>query len=388
MPSSDPEPELFGAATVESTVATTSTDPRHRVLALAGGLVVVALLVWLLARSPDGDDVSDDPADPASTTSTATPRTTAVRALPPPTTLFVPEEVDPDGPAGLWLFYGGADGLQRLDLDTGVVDRYGVRAHPVLTVGDQLVLATDGGEIGWVDLADPGGQAGGWSRAKLAPGGEPGALWLQRLDEGAAWIGLEPSTGTVLERNRRVDGDVLETGLAGRTGVIVPGPELVDTANGIYRVEGDGTSVRVGSGRILTYDTTRVLVERCGDRLDDCALAWHDRTTWAPLDLPAPAVPGLRYAEIVGGGRWLDLIGADRRLLVDLTPNDDGADSVALNQRDRVLAVSPDGRWLAVLGTERTEVISLDTGASVLSVELERERGGTLLLVDKAAAAG
>lgn len=239
---------------------------------------------------------------------TPTPQPTAaeIPALQPTPTVT---QLAPDANAALlpgrerrlWLFYGGGDPLQRLDLTTGAVDLYGLRARPTLATGGELVLEV-AGAIGWVGLDDPGEMAEGWIVAEIKAGPEDGQLWF--------WSA--PSHEWTL-RDLRTNLQVERRWLPAITNTDALDPDLAAFAGSLYAWDGE-TYTRVGAGDVIAFDDDVAVVATCGDSLDDCKTTWLDRQTWTPIDdaergdwpEPEPSVrspDGVWEAEVIFPGR-------------------------------------------------------------------------------------
>lgn len=380
-----PEPEPDEAARSDQRVETPDRHFRRSLATVAVAvLATIGLLLALAGTSsaPADDEAAADP-DQVDETTTAAPTNSRQTAAPTtaPTTLPAGQFLLGE-PTALWLFYGGADVLQRLDLDTGQRDEYGLRAYPVATAGEQLVLSAEAsGAIGWVDLADPAAQAQGWKEAKIAIAADPSHLWLLQKSDDPVWTLFDIGLDLIVEQRPISDAVALDNGLAGRAGKIVPGPDIVATPNGIYRFD-DGVGVRVGEGRVLAYDQSVVLIETCGRTLDDCTTRWVDPASWQPVDRATPTGSPLRFAEIVGGGRWLHSIdrAGDHPELLSL----ETGQVVPLADPSGSPAVSPDGRWLATVSTGggpvEVTVVDLDTGKVALRFNDFSGRGRATVL--------
>lgn len=366
-------------------------------LVLVVGLVVVAALLWFLTRSntpeepgPDQAIIEEGVGDTPATTLIVP--TSGVRPTTP--TTLIPGVAVLGEPTGLWLFYGGDDRLQRVDLDDGEVSRYGLRAHPLASVQGELIVSTAAVKvIGWVSLEDPSEQAEGWKDGRIALPAD--GVHIQFLDEAeGVWTRLELPSGRIVETQTAFAPVPLAFRLPGRPAMLAPGPDLVSTANGIYASinppdggEAEYTRVRA-SGQILIHDPSKALVQDCGADLLDCSSAWFSRTDWSQLSLPTPDQT-IGFAEILGDGTWLhtiDISGAHQLLLLEPSPEMDLEESFGIEVAIESLSISPDGRWLAVKQPDMDliELIDLTTGITEKRFSgFSAGSSGTLLFVSK-----
>lgn len=398
-------------------------------LGLAAGILA---LLGVLAVLGDGDPEGAGGGQPGmaegdgprptlagffTTTSTTAATTTAAPTTAPPTTMS-PGEFLLGEPTGLWLFYGGADPLQRLDLDTGELIEFGLQASPILATdrggggdaggdagGDIVLYQGASGVVGWVSSENPAEQALNWKDGPVAPGPVPGTLWiLDRSEDGEHPSGLAVGSGRWelfdTDANRVIERrpgdlypDVLTAHaesmeLGGRFEALHPGPDFTTRADGVYAY-GDDAYRRIGDGRILTYDDSLVLLAECPEAAgsgDGCRHRWIDRASGDPVDQPTPGSASVVFAELLGGGRWLHTIDdRERSELVDLSTG------IRLElDRSAHLTVSPDGRWLAYLAGKSLIVSDLagDLGKSFEYRDLSLDGGGDLLFVERPASAG
>lgn len=354
-------------------------------LALLAGLAVLA---WSLTRPPTepGPDqvvieegVGDTPA-----TTLIVP--TSQPLVNPPTTQLPAVQIVGE-PTGLWLFFGGDANLQRLDVDTGVVDLFGLRAHPLLAVGNELVVGHNAtNSVGWVSLSDPGEQPNGWKDARVARGVLPGHMWTF---ERATWTQFDLADNKVIEQIQASAPVPLGAGGEGRPALLIPGPRLISTGNGVFEATDDGDHIKVADGRLLTFDDSKALVEQCPASLSECRPVWLDRERWQPLDLAVPE-SGVAFAEILGGGRYLHTvdIAGERHQLLFLEPGQAQEVGAGFRLSTDVgsLTISADGRWMA-LGPDDSglvQLLDMNTGDVAASWPgFDAEFTGTLLLVDQ-----
>ncbi len=370
---------------------------RATLATVAGAAVVVGLL-WLLGRAapPDTGDGADDLAAP--TTTTVPPP--SVTRLPAPTT-SVPVVVA-DAPvlgevSDLLLFYGGDGPLQSVDLDSGVLTRYGLVAHPVLATGRVLVLHQEqAGIVGWVPLDDPGQQALTWKRGQVAPGSGPGLLWV--LDPSTDEPHRDEEVGSGrwelfdVVRNRislRIPADLhpevegvrqREDPLGGVADVVRPAPFFSNRPDGVYLSGEDGFR-KVADGRLFAHDRGTALVGRCSAE-ESCQLRWIETADGTTIDRPLPRARP-RVANLVADGAWLHSIRDDGTSeLLELATGR----RIEHNWASDRPTISPDGRWLAEwFGT--TVVLSDLAGDGPPRTvgwigDFEAEGPGSLLFVD------
>ncbi len=382
-----------------------SRSPRAAVVA---GVVVVAGLLWLLGRggepdpTPEADEsaaASTDEASGGADGDTDTPSTTALTVPPPSGPISVPAPVVGQR-SGFSLFYGGEAPLQSLDLDTGLLTRFGLTAHPVLVTGRDLVLYEEGvGVVGWVPLDDPGQQVMTWKRGQVAPGSGPGLLWVldPETDEPHP-EGIEVGDGRWelfdVVRNRitvrlpadlhpEVEGRVADEPIGGALDAVRPGPFFSSRPDGVY-LSIEGGFRRVAAGRLLAHDRSTVLVGRCPADVagvTPCDLTWFDAETGDVLDRPVPGVRP-RVANLVADGAWLHSIGWDGSSeLLELATGRRIEHTWATDRP----TISPDGRWLAEWFGTTVVVSDLGGGGAprnVGSIEaFERNGPGSLLFV-------
>ena len=300
-------------------------------------------------------------------------------------------------PVGLWLFYGGDDPLQRIDLDTGERVDFGIEAYPVLATSDDVVLYQGESKVsGWVSSAQPAEQALNWKPGPVAPGPARGLLWI--LDDSrdmehpsgepvgsGRWELFDTATNRVVERRPGDRYEQSRTPAAtsavpvGRFEVLSPGPDYSNRPDGVYSYGDDGYG-RVGDGRVLAYDGTSMLVEDCV--ADPCSHSWIDRADGVPVGDPVPS-RAVASAELLAGGRWLHAVdGGGRSQLID-------RETGGRFDFDRLASptVSPDGRWLAWVvgqGNETTVFITDLVSDETFSYRGLSKRGaGDLLFVER-----
>ncbi len=367
---------------------------------VAVGLIGIIGLLVVVTRST-ADDLVAPPTTTAPTTTTipvpsAAPSPLSVATTVPPTTL-VPGQFLLGEPTGLWLFYGGTDPLQRLNLDNGEFVTFGLEAFPVEATGEDLVLYQGrSGVSGWVLASNPGEQALTWKRGPVAPGPEPGLLWALDREEGmehpsgepagsGRWQLFDLAENRVLERR---PGDLYDDVEAVLTGSEADrfrvAPDYSNRPDGIYRYGEDGYR-RIADGQVLAADGSLLLVSDCTvlESADaepgTCRSAWLDGETGGTFSDPIPA-RDVRSARFQSSGRWLITVDATGETsLIEL---ESGAQTPLNNLAGA--AVSPDGRWLAGLNAGELVIEDLLGLRETFRYELpDSDDGGTLLMVER-----
>lgn len=405
-------PWLGGAGTEPTASVVTgravSGGVSRSLLVVAAGVATLIIGLALVGRlgTGGGSDVSDatPPTLPGFFTTTTTvdavTSTSAVVVADPgivSRTTMSPGDYLLGEPTGLWLFYGGDDPLQRIDLDNGELVDFGIEAYPVLATSDDVVLYQGDSKVsGWVSSAQPGEQALNWKPGLVAPGPAEGLLWI--LDDSqdmehpsgepvgsGRWVLFDTATNRVVERR---PGDRHEQSRApaaisavpvGRFEVLSPGPDYSSRPDGVYRY-GDDEYRRVGDGRVLAYDGTSVLIEDCA--AGPCSHSWIDRADGEPIGDPVPSRPVVS-AELLAGGRWLHIV--DRDGQSQLLDRETGGRF----DFDRLASptVSPDGRWLAwVFGQEDETMVFITDLVSDETFSyrgLSKRGAGDLLFVER-----
>lgn len=330
---------------------------------VAGGALLVLLGVWALsALGGAAGDATAGRLRPTTTTApvAASTETTATSEATDPTEPSVDQEATTSTsmvgagepllgqPVGLSLLIGSELRLRRVDLDTGVVTTYEHPATPVLAVGDRVLLQdprTTAVRAVTVDQIDDPTVAPIWSQdapAMPRPGPEPGWVWLPGLDADQTfeWRLVDLASGQLRT--------VVSSGTApwwqGNVGWI--DPEVVgSTDGGVFERAGDGYR-RVADGELLAVSPAFVIVRVCADP-SSCALRWVDRATWQEADRPVPEVDARQVGPIVmsDDGGLLLITSASGRELFDVARRTSVSSSASLPDN---LAVSPDGRWVAL----------------------------------------
>gem|GEM_PF-3779159 len=358
--------------------------------ALAAIAAIGLVVMFVLVRQDEQDRAERDAA-----AAQPTPSPTAAIAPAEPRDIIAaaaddesPETDDPavedlEGPllgetSGWWLFYGGNDQLQRLDLDTGEVDNFGLRAAPVAFGAGELILVTDQGSAGRVSLEDPGEQPQGWLLSRIARIDEPGFLWLYTVDD-ATWTKQDLRTDMIVER-RFAPQQVFPDFRSDFAQLGVPGPDLVTTTSGIYRYEGD-QYVRELFGTVLEVDEDRALVDSCDSELTGCSAEWLHINDWSPTGDRRPG-ERIESAALVGADRWLHVIFKNGDTQLQSTSSEV---TYTMDDATVAIAVSPDGGWLAALQRDGGVILSnLDDGeANPAIYPFVHNAGGALLVVEQ-----
>ncbi|MGI9597014.1 MAG: hypothetical protein ACR2QK_12695 [Acidimicrobiales bacterium] len=387
----------------ESTASTgraTGGGNYGTLIVVAAGVVALVVVLALLSRSDDGDGAQDGLEEPRPTlpgfftTTTSIPTTTVAETTIPRTTM-VPGQFLLGEPTGLWLFYGGADPLQRVDLDTGELIEFGIEAHPVASTGEHVVLYQAESKVaGWVSAAEPGQQALSWKSGQVAPDDEAGRLWI--LDRSrdrdhpsgepvgpGEWQLFETATNLVLDRRPGELYDEVEAVYAesrlvgGRFEVLRPGPDLSTRPDGVYRYDEAGNQL-IDSGHLFTYDDGHALLGRCPAD-EPCSFTWIDRAAGAAAERPVPE-GRIVFAELLAGGEWLHAVGrSSRSQLINLTTGER-----LEYERGIEPTISPDGRWLGLLSDDVVTLVDMVGNREPVEYRgLNRRQGGDLLFVER-----
>ena len=351
------------------------------VLALGAGLAGLAW--WVLAGSTKTDQANRS-VEPSTSTSS---RTTTSRPVTSPTTepgsgVSSPTRLVGDGgpvlgqPVGLSLLVGGqgSDSLERFDLDTGVVTRYPGIGTPVAASDRFLVLlasASDGGfgqegllrAVPLDDLEaeghDLGAAMGFYPWSTVAPGPDPGQIWVLGAGDTPGWrlVGID-------------DGAVLETVPATAQAGQIPGagPDIDSSASGGLFERGPQGYRQVHPGRPLAVTEDSVLTVTCTQPAV-CELSWLSRATWQPIDRAGPDDLILLVSFISPDGRYLGYFGSDggplRRQHIFDAERRETLNPAVTDSEVTSLAGSPDGRLLAVMSPSDLVLYNGDTGATI-----------------------
>ncbi len=373
-------------------VVTNPTSQKAWPRALAVGVVgALSLVVW---QSSDGL-ITEPPAEPATPVSLAPPRVTTV----PPSTLpngelLVGEQTD------LWLFYGGEDPLQRLDLDTGEFVTFGIRVNPVVATGSSLVVSTAQPDdlISWVQLENPGEQPQVWKAGRIAQAADDGDVWIYEdvgPDGTPLWTRFSTDEHEIAERRSPLIPLDSADGV-GRARALISGPDLVGDGESIFEYVDDNYE-RLGPGSVLYYDKGHALTLQCPD--ETCFVQWVARATWEPFAFPTPYDPPADV-ELLAQASWIYLVSESE-------PRDDVSGAVqpgsetSLSGRTIELLptfvfgsyyfnegtavnISADGRWMAWETQDGSvELRNLTTDKSYDLPYFDRAGTGSLLFVEK-----
>lgn len=330
-------------------------------IALVGALGV-AIVLGAQAVRPTPEEAGEDQIAPLeSVLPTLEPGT-------PPSVLRVAD------PRGLWLFYGGVDRLQRIDLDTGEHEVVGMRARPILVTGSELVLATvDRPLIGWASLNDPSEMPDGWRQARVATSDIAGSVWLH-LTDSSSWMLSDlvaMRDGKTTELPPGID---LGRQPSFADGMLLHGRDLAVVDGRIYEHDRAGWN-EVTSGWLVGFTDRAALVERCAT-LTSCHRTWYRRRDWSPLR-GAPDVE----AALAGGE--VAAVVAD---MTDTTQERQPFVGAALlaGLADDDVSVCCDQHWLAARVGDRVGLFDVVNGQLVAWFDgLLVEDGGRILLVEK-----
>lgn len=380
--------ETAGSAETAGTVTGQATIGGRRglVTALGGVTVVLILVVGLLfgidRAAPDPPPAAPEFRQPSGLVTTTTVPPVEPRVITVPTT--IPSTTLPPGQfllgeqTGQWLFFGGDDTLHRLDLDSGELVDYGLRAVPIAATGEDLVLhLPDAGLVGWIPAAEPGTQPATWKVGQVALGDEPGQIWVLDPDEDVPHPAGEPvgygswelfDTGSATSESlgqrpgdlyqeiedNRPDGDELPASVA----PLRPGPTLSARPDSVVIYGDDRYRTVDGPAEILAFNKELILIRRCDPQ--PCTVLWTstelgDDGGQPPIQRPTQDV---LLARFVADGQWLLAYypGGESELI-----------EVAGTGRFRFgagasPAMSNDGRWLASQSDGQYVIVSADTG--------------------------
>jgi hypothetical protein len=371
-------------------------DPERRVdprgsLPLIGlvvvlGIIVVALFVF----GPRGGQ-----AETGSSTSTSPPTTAATTA--PATTTLVPstlgpvidaEPVEPGAPVlgeevGLTMWSGGDRPLGSIELDTGRIRQFEVRAFPVFAAGERIVVFDVlEREFGVFDpdneLLDPLPQDEQFRITSVAPTPDPDTVWAADASgEGQVeWrlISLRTMAPVRTSRTQTIITSELPFGIE-----LAVGPELDIIGGEIHRLTPTGHEFWIDAS-IVVRDATSALIEQCNG--DQCTRQWADIASGDVLDEPVPDLD--ERNEMLGGGGWVHSFAAD--LTSSEFVSRDGATTydTGLLVSARRFDISPDGQWAAITGQQLLRMINLRTGEQIRVTEAAPILGtaATVVLTD------
>jgi hypothetical protein len=385
--------------------AVTKNGPSPRRWMTVAGVVgggLAAWLVWSLATGSGSapEAASDEPSPTtvaAPTTSTTESSSTTTTPAPVPVvieTVGVPAPILGEE-LGYDLIIGTNGRPAVLNLDSGEI-RYaqGGRTVPLAVSGDWLIVqGSDRPHV--LPLDDLG--------ADLADLPFSPEVWVESVDDrqrhdGRARFALSESSG--LPRLALVDlarNEIIEETAYYPDSVhyltqtqvsLTDGSRLISPISGGVYEERGNDFLLVADGRLIVADEHRALVETCDDRLR-CSMHWLDRETWQPADLAVPADP-FDLAILANGTDWLVTIshgpgpGPNHNLLNIVTGQqvEIPIGLSAFNNLDHSLAISPDGRWLALASTGEVKLLDLESGEEIV-VDGLRDVAGPVLFIER-----
>lgn len=381
----DVEPSL-ASDTAETVTGQASTGGRRGLLTGFGGVAValigvVGLLFGIDRAAPEAPSEEPQFRQPSGLVVTTTippaesrvitvPPTIAATTLPPGVFLLGEE-------TGQWLFFGGDETLHRLDLDSGEIVDFGLRAIPIAATGRDLVLyLPDAGLVGWIPTAQPGTQAA-WKTGQIALADEPEQVWVLNPDQDAPhsggqpvgygrWELLDTRSSTALTLGLR-PGDLYEEIEALRPGIdelpasvalVRPGPDLSARPDAVMAYGDEQYRPVAGPGEILAFDDERLLVRRC-DRAT-CTVQWDstelgDDGGRLPAQRPSQDV---LWAGFVADGQWLlAYYPGGESELIEVTGTGRFRFSAGASP-----AMSDDGRWLVSRADGQYVVVAVSAG--------------------------
>ena len=157
-------------------------------------------------------------------------------------------------------------------------------------------------------------------------------------------------------------------------------------SGGVFEDQGNGFRL-VADGRLIAADEQRALVETCDDRLRR-SMQWLDRETWQPTDLAVPT-ESIDVGILVNGTDWLLDFGYAQdqtRNLLNIVTGKQVEVPVSLstfNNLNHPLAISPDGRWLALASTGEVTLLNLESEEAIVIDGLE-DVAGPVLFIERA----
>ena len=156
-------------------------------------------------------------------------------------------------------------------------------------------------------------------------------------------------------------------------------PIVVGSSTGeVFERHGDGFQL-VTQGELVAVGRSTVLVRRCADPRS-CSLHWIDRATWREVERPLPEinVQELTAASVSDDGRLLLYATAtSSSVLFDVSRGNPVTETETWPDN---LAVSADGRWVAVLRLGG-RIVVYDVEAGELTEIPVSSAGGARLVV-------
>ncbi|NNC79855.1 MAG: hypothetical protein HKN94_06830 [Acidimicrobiales bacterium] len=342
------------------------------------GLVValIAVVAVLAVAGPRSNTPTAESATTtlaSATTSTTTPVTTTSAA----TTTQAPAQEGEStlsgepllGEAvGLTMWSGGDRPLGSLDLDTGQIRQFGVRAFPIFaTTAGVLVYDIIEREFvvfdGETESLQPLPDDERFRITTVAPAFDPNTLWAADTStEGRVeWrlISLQTMAPVRTAQSQSVITSALPFGIE-----LAVGPELDEVDGKVYRLTPGGYEFWA-DGSIVVRDTTSALIESCDG--EDCTRRWADIRTGRFFDELTPDLNDRN--EMLGGGSWIHSFADD--LTVSEFVSRDGTTryDTGLLVAARRFDISPDGEWAAITGQQLLRMINLRTGEQLRVTE-------------------
>lgn len=366
-------------------------DPRGSLplIGLVAGLTIV--VVALFALGPRGSQTESGPAATESaptTVATTIPLTTTVD---PPSTLgpvVDPEPIERGEPVlgervGLTMWSGGDRPLGSIELDTGRIRQFDVRAFPVFAVDARIVVFDVlEREFGVFDpdseVLDPLPQDEQFRITSVAPTSDPNTVWAADAsgDGQVEWrlISLQSMAPVRTTRTQTIITSELPFGIE-----LAAGPELDIIDGAIHRLTPNGHEFWIEAS-IVVRDATSALIEQCNS--DQCVRRWADIPTASVLAEPVPDLA--ERNEMLGGGGWIHSFASD--LSSSQFVSRDGATTydTGLLVSARRFDISPDGEWAAITGQQLLRMINLRTGEQIRVTEAAPILGtaATVVLTD------
>lgn len=334
-------------------------------------MLALIVVVWgfliLTSGSDDGDGddrASESPEDP--TTTEPKRRTEPTRRAPraprsTTTTVNLVGQAPLLGEPTGYTVLLQSNGVQLLDVDSGVLRRLSGTAAIVGAVDGRLLVTNNNGEVEWWPSPYDGTDAeqidtgdlnnGAW----MDPAGS--IIWVWRYDpfEDGASLRALTHDGDVVNEGP-MPGDAYAVGALGDD-------LLVQAPGGSFLRRPDGSTSLLSTGAPAAVSDGRAVVNRCEDDLqcftevverDGDVVAQYPSTGTTyyggPYSTGAPVSPDGNLAQVVGAGNG----GGELRIDGDVVPP--VAETVDYNGS---LAWSPDSRWLFV-STERGGLAAVD----------------------------
>lgn len=366
-------------------------DPRGRLplIGLVVGLAIVVVVLFALGpRSDQPETGSDSTTSLPTTPSTTVPATTTTAV---PSTLGPVVDAEPvepgepvlGGPVGLTLWSGGDRPLGSIDLDTGRIRQFDVRAFPVFAAGRRIVVFDVlEREFGVFDpdteTLDPLPEDEQFRITAVAPTSDPNNVWATNTTtEGQVdWrlISLQTMAPVRTTRTETIITSELPFGIE-----LAVGPELDVIDGGIHRLMTGGHEFWV-EGSIIVRDTASALIETCAD--GECQRRWADIRTGEFLDIAAPELNDRN--ELLGNGQWIHSFAADLSVSEFVSRDGSSRYDTGLLVSARRFDISPDSNWAAVTGQQLLRMINLRTGEQIRVVEAAPILGtaATVVLTD------